>query len=50
MYGSLHCNHFSLHSKVIDCAFIALTPLSCLTINDFAVQAEMVEAETSINT
>ena len=42
IYGILRCNQFIIPSKATAC------DTSCITINDFAVQAEMVAVETSI--
>ncbi len=41
IYGILHCNQFIIPSKATAC--------DTSTIKDFAVQAEMVAVETSID-
>ncbi len=43
IYGSLHCNHFSLHSKVLDCE------TTCITSSSFAGNDELVAVEDSID-
>ncbi len=45
IYGILHCNQFIIPSKATACD----TSTMDLTIKDFAVQAEMVAVETSID-
>ncbi len=46
IYGILHCNQFIIPSKATSCD---TSHCSCLTINDFAVQDELVAVETWID-
>ena len=48
IYGILHCNQFIIPSKATACDTCTMN-CSCLTIKDFAVQAEMVAVETSLD-
>ncbi len=47
-YGIIHCNQFIIPSKATACD-ITLISCSCLTINYFSLEAEMVAVETSID-
>ncbi len=52
IYEILHCNHFIILSNATAYETTTIANCfypSCLAINDFAVQADMVAVETSID-
>ncbi len=51
IYGSLHCNHFSLHGKLIDCETTTTNQCACVTNStlSFAGNDELVALEDFID-